>query len=85
MPSVQKTLEHFTIDRLDIFKCTSVVELFIEFKRAKTLKITCLYFDNEDEENDDKLAKLKLNIKQSEEKLNKTHSKIKIDIRYEFR
>ena len=45
MPSIQETLEHFTIERLDISKCTSVIELLVEFKRIKKNrnKLTSLF------------------------------------------
>ena len=39
MSSIQETLEHFEIDNLDIFKCTSVIELLVEFKRIKSVRI----------------------------------------------
>ena len=74
--SIQETLEHFNIKRLNIFECTSVVDLLVEFKRIKTVRINWYYFD------DDTLEQLKLEIGQFKRKLRKKHSQIYIDIGY---
>ena len=77
IPSIQETLEEFIINDLDIFKCTSVVELLVEFKRIKYIEIWWVHSLNDDE-----LEEWKLKIKQFEEKLRKKHSNIKIRIVY---
>ena len=78
MPSIQETLEIFTIYSLNIFKCTSIAELLVEFKRIKTITIEWLHSLN-----DDKLEEWKLEIEQFENKLKEKHSEIEIDIYYE--
>ena len=75
MPSIQETLEHFDILKLDISKCTSVIDLFVEFKRINTIRIEWKY------SKDDKLEELKIAIKKFKKKLRKTHPEIEIDIR----
>ena len=79
IPSIQETLEHFTIYKLDIFKCTSIIELLVEFKRIKAIEIFWYY------SYDDKLKELKLEIKQFKRKLKKKHSEIEIEINYKKR
>ena len=79
-PSIQETLEHFNIYKLDIFEYISVIELLVEFKRIKTIEI--LFWEYSE---DDKLGELKLKIEQFEKKLRKKHSEIDIDIIYEHR
>ena len=78
IPSIQGTLEHLIIYFLDICKCTSVIDLFVEFKRIKTIRI--LYWEYSKDE--DKLEELKLEIEQFKRKLKKKHSEIKININY---
>ena len=80
MPSIQETLEIFTIYSLNIFKFTSIAELLIDFKRIKTITIEWLHSLN-----DDKLEEWKLKIEQFENKLKEKHSEIEIDIYYEDR
>ena len=75
-PSIQGTLEHFSISHLDMFKCTSVIDMLVEFNRIKTVKIYWGYSEN------DNFKKLKLEIKQFEKKLKKKHSEIQISINY---
>ena len=77
MPSIQETLEHFSIISLNIIECTSVIELLVEFKRIKTIKLFWKYSE------DDELQEWKLEIKQIEKKLRKKHSEIEIDIDYQ--
>ena len=79
-PSIQETLEHFRIDKLDIFKCFSFIELLVKFKRIKTVKIG---WSNSKCYSDDLLEELKLQIKQSEAKIKEKHSETKIKI-YEY-
>ena len=79
MDSIQETLEHFIIYSLDIFKCISVVEQLVEFKRIKTIRIECYY------SNDDKVEELKLDIKQFEKILKKKRSEIEIYLGYQKR
>ena len=76
IPSIQETLEHFTIDFLDNSKYTSVFELLVEFKRIKRIKIGICY------SKDDKFEELKKEIKQFEKKLRKKHSENEIYIDY---
>ena len=75
MPSIQETLEHFEIDNLDIFKCTFVIELLVEFKRIKSVRINWLHSLNDDE-----LDEWKVKIEHFEEILKKKHSDIEINI-----
>ena len=75
MPSIQETLEHFDIERLDISKCTSVVRLFLEFKRIKSIEIR-LYSDD----NNDEVEEFKLKIEQFEGEIKKKHPGIYIYI-----
>ena len=77
--SIQETLEHFIIYSLYIFKCISVVEQLVEFKRIKAIRIECYY------SNDDKFEELKLDIKQFEKKLKKKCSEIEIYLGYQKR
>ena len=79
-PLIQETLEHLYITFLDIFECTSAIDLIVEFKRIKTVEIHWEYSEYED-----KLQELKLEIKQFEEKLRKKHSQIKIKVDYQER
>ena len=80
IPLIQETLEHFTIERLDISRCTSVFELLVEFKRIKTIEIIWDYFKNDDE-----FEEWKLEIEQFKENIKKKHSEIEIKIDYEKR
>ena len=77
IPSIQETLEHFKIYNLDISKCTSVIDLFVGFKRIKRIEIFWYYSKDED-----KLEELKLEIEQFKRKLRKKHSEIQINIDY---
>ena len=79
MPSIQETLEHFDILKLDISKCIFVIDLLVEFKRIKTIRIEWKY------SKDDKLEELKLAIKKFEKKLIKKHPEIDIDIEIDIR
>ena len=76
MPSIKETLEHLSIYRLDISKCTSVIELLLEFKRIKSIRIYWHYNTNDDV---DEIEEWKLKIEQFEEKLKNKHSEIEID------
>ena len=78
--SIQETLEHFSINSLDMLDCTSVTELLFEFKRIKTIEIIWHYLSNEYE--DDELEEWKLEIKQFNKKMKMKHSQIDIYIRY---
>ena len=77
IPSIQETLEHFRINNLDISKCTSVVDLLVEFKRINIVRIGCYYYD-------DGLDEWKQKIEQFKEIMKKRHSEIdiKIDTKY---
>ena len=75
-PSVQETLEHFRIEKLDIYKCSSVIDLLVEFKRIKTIIIEWDYNAR------DKIKQWKQKIRQFEEIMWKKHSKIWISIEY---
>ena len=77
MASIQETLDNFIIYELNIFKCTSVVDLLVEFKKIKTTVIYFSPFTNIDK---DKLEELKQEIWQFEKKLKKKHSEIEISI-----
>ena len=77
IPSIQETLEHFTIERLDISRCTSVFELLVQFKRLKTIEIIWEYSE------DDKLEECKQKIEQFKKNMRKKHSEIEIQIDYE--
>ena len=81
-PSVHETLEHFRIKNLDIFKCTSVIELFIQFKRIKAIEIRWHSSKNDD---DDELKEWILEINQFEGKLREKHSEVEIYIDYQKR
>ena len=76
IPSIQETLEHFRISHLNIFKCTSVVGLIVEFKRIKTVKVLWDYSKNE------KYEEFKQKIQKFEKELRKKHSEIDISIIY---
>ena len=77
IPSIQETLDDFTIYDLDISECTSVVKLLVEFERIKTVKIEWLHSLDDDE-----FEEWKLKIKQFEKILKKKHSQIHIYIGY---
>ena len=75
IPSIQETLEHLYIYSLNIFECTSVIELLVEFKTIKTVKILLHYSKDED-----KIEELKQKIEQFKKELRKKHSEIEISI-----
>ena len=75
IPSIQETLEHLYIYSLNIFECTSVIELLVEFKRIKTVKINLHYSKDKD-----KIEELKQKIEQFKKELRKKHSEIEISI-----
>ena len=75
IPSIQETLEHLYINSLNIFECTSVIELLVEFKTIKTVKILLHYSKDED-----KLEELKQKIEQFRKELRKKHSEIEISL-----
>ena len=77
MPSIQETLEHFRIKSSNIFSCTSVIELLVELKKIKKIRIEWGYYKNVE---DNKVDEWKLKIEQFETKLKKKHSQIEIDI-----
>ena len=76
MDLIQETLESFTIDWLDISNCPSVVELLIEFKRIKTIRVRWHHSNYEN----DAIEEYRLKIWQFEQKLKKKHSEINIYI-----
>ena len=78
MPSIQETLEHFEINNLYLSKCSSVVELLIEFKRIKKVEIRWSCIKNY--VGDDKLEECKLEFEQFVKKLKEKHSEIEIKI-----
>ena len=75
IPSIQETLEHFTISELDILGCISVAELLVEFKRIKTVTIRWLRYYKAD-----KIEELKQKIQKFKKELRKKHSEIEISI-----
>ena len=75
IPSIQETLEHLYIQQLDISECTSVIELLVEFKTIKTVKINLHYSKDED-----KIEELKQKIEQFKKELRKKHSEIEISL-----
>ena len=75
IPSIQETLEHLYIYSLNIFECTSVIELLVEFKTIKTVKILLHYSKDED-----KIEELKQKIEQFKKELRKKHSEIEISL-----
>ena len=77
-PSIQQTLEHFDISQLDISKCTSVIDLLVEFKRINIVRIGCYYYD-------DGLDEWKQKIEQFKEIMKKKHSEIDIKIYTKYR
>ena len=77
IPSIQETLEHFDIQQLDIFGCTSVAELLVKFKRIKTVKIEYLSYSEAD-----KIEEIKQKIQKFKKELRKKHSEIEIFISY---
>ena len=82
IPSIQETLEHFTIYSLDVSKCNSVFELLVEFKRVKYIRIE--WGSEDDDKDEDKLVEWKLKVKKFYQTMNKKHSRTDIDIRYKY-
>ena len=73
IPSIQETLEHVFITQLYISICTSVIDLLVEFKRIKTVRINLLYNDV------DEIEEFKQKILKFMKELRKKHSEIQID------
>ena len=74
LPSIQENLEHFETNERDIFECSSIFELLVEFKRIKTVKIFIDYY------NKDIIERLKQKIQKFKKELREKHSEIEISI-----